>query len=203
MYAIINERKVKNVKNTMIDNALAFMAPHLCCGCGKLAGLLCDHCKHDIVNDTFSGCIGCGRPAGLNGVCSRCDAPYSRAWCVGERSGVLEELIDQYKFERVREAGRVSADLIAARLPDLPEGIVIVPVPTLPSHIRQRGYDHTLLLAKALGRRIDRPVATPLVRVTKTMQRGASKKLRLDQAKAAFRAKTVDTSAIYLWLMML
>lgn len=199
MYAIINERKALNVKNTMIDMALSFIAPHPCCGCGKLQGLLCEDCKYDIISETFSGCIGCGRPVGVSRVCGRCRTPYSRTWCVGERSGILEEIINQYKFERAQEAHKIMADLLVTVLPELPENVIIVPVPTIATHIRQRGYDHTLLLAKALGRRVRRPVAaSSLVRITQTKQREASRSVRIAQAKRAFRAKGINTSACYL-----
>lgn len=182
----------------MIDRVLSFVAPHPCCGCGKLQGLLCSDCKYDIISDKFLGCVGCGRPSGVSGVCGQCTIPYSRAWCVGERSGTLEELIDQYKFERVREAHRILAGLLADMLPELPEDIVIVPVPTIASHIRQRGYDHTRLLAKELGKRLRRPVAYPLRRVTQTKQREASRAVRIKQAESAFAASKVRDTATYL-----
>jgi competence protein ComFC len=200
MYTIINESKALNVKNTMIDKVLSFIAPHPCCGCGKLQGLLCANCKYDIVNDVFIGCIGCGGVSGVNGVCRRCIVPYSRAWCAGERSGALQELIDRYKFERVREVHKVAADLLAAILPDLPDNVVIVPVPTISAHIRERGYDHTLLVARSLGRQLHLPVARPLVRATQTKQREASRSVRTAQAKQAFMAKDIDKTACYLLL---
>lgn len=198
MYTIINERKALNVKNTMIDRVLSFVAPHLCCGCGKMQGLLCDDCKYDIINDVFFGCIACGRPSGATGICRQCYVPYSRAWCVGERSGVLQELIDQYKFERTREAHKTITELLAAVLPELPDDVVIVPVPTVSAHIRERGYDHTLLVAKALSRQLKRPIARPLVRATQTKQRDAGRAVRVAQAKQAFATRDIDESACYL-----
>lgn len=182
----------------MIDIVLSFVAPHPCCGCGKLQGLLCDDCKYDIINDVFIGCVACGRPSGSIGVCQQCHVPYSRAWCVGERSGVLQELLDRYKFKRTREAHATIADLLVAVLPELPEDVVIVPVPTVSAHIRERGYDHTLLIAKALGRRLHCPVARPLVRATQTKQRDAGRAVRVAQAKRAFVTKNINESACYL-----
>lgn len=182
----------------MIDTVLSFVAPHPCCGCGKLQGLLCADCKYDIINDVFTGCVACGRPSGATGVCGQCRVPYSRAWCVGERSGVLQELVDRYKFERTRDAHKMIADLLAAILPKLPEGVAIVPVPTVSAHIRERGYDHTLLMAKALSRRLNCPIARPLVRVTQTKQRDAGRAVRVAQAMQAFAVKSVNEDACYL-----
>jgi ComF family protein len=182
----------------MIDATLSFVAPHPCCGCGKLQGLLCDDCKYDIINDVYISCIACGGPSGATGVCQQCHTPYSRAWYAGERSGVLQELVDRYKFERTREAHKTITDLLTAVLPELPDDIVIVPVPTISVHIRERGYDHTLLIAKALSRRLHRPVARPLVRATQTKQRDAGRAVRVVQAKQAFAATGINEDSCYL-----
>ena len=95
---------------------------------------------------------------------------YSRAWCVGERKDALQRLIGLYKFERVRSAYLVLGDLLVAVLPDLPDDVVVVPVPTVPSHIRQRVYDHTLLLARRLARSKHLKLSKVLIRATDTMQ---------------------------------
>lgn len=182
----------------MIDKALSFVAPHLCFGCNKLNRLLCEDCKYDIISETFSRCLGCGRLAGANGVCGRCHLPYSRAWCVGERSGLLEKLIDAFKFERAYEAHISLGELLASTLPDLPEDVVIVPVPTVSAHVRQRGYDHTRLIAKVVATQTKRKMAAPLVRVTNTKQRDASRALRIAQAKEAFKVNSIDGAARYL-----
>lgn len=182
----------------MIDKTLSFIAPHLCFGCNKLDGLLCDDCKYDIISEVFLRCIGCGRPTGATGVCGRCRLPYSRAWCVGERSGVLEKLIDAYKFERVHEAHKVFAELFVATLPTLPENVVIVPVPTVATHVRQRGYDHTKLIARVLAKQTGCTLASPLIRATNTKQRDASRAIRIAQAKQAFKVSSIDESTCYL-----
>ena len=71
---------------------------------------------------------------------------------VGERNGTLQRLVGLYKFERTRLAYKQLGDLLNDVLPDLPTETVIVPVPTTPSRIRERGYDHMLLIAKHLAR---------------------------------------------------
>lgn len=199
MYAIINEREPLNVKNTMMDKTLSFIAPHLCFGCNKLGNLLCDNCKYDIVNDIFQHCLGCGQLASAaTGICGECHLPYSRAWCIGERIGVLGKLIDAYKFERTYAAHKIFAELLAVILPELPENVVIVSIPTVAAHIRQRGYDHTRQIAKVLAKRTGRRLASPLIRATTTKQRDASRAVRIAQAKHAFKVKTIDANTCYL-----
>jgi len=124
---------------------------------------------------------------------------YSRAWCVGERKDALQRLIGLYKFERVRSAYLVLGDLLVAVLPDLPDDVVVVPVPTVPSHIRQRGYDHTLLLARRLARSKHLKLSKVLIRATDTMQRHTGASQRRSQAERAFIAgQTLDKNTTYL-----
>lgn len=183
----------------MIDRMLSVIAPHLCCGCGKIGSTLCGNCKYDIVSELKTVCIRCQKPCGEKGICASCHLPYSRAWCVGERQGSLQRLIGLYKFERVRSAYKDLGDLLSAAMPDLPAGVVIVPIPTVAAHIRQRGYDHTLLLARYIARKRQLPLQQLLVRLTKTTQRQESAAVREAQAKAAFAVKgTVSKDSIYL-----
>ena len=183
----------------MIDTLLSIVAPHHCCGCGKSGSLLCPNCKYNITSETKNVCLACGRPSFRPGVCNTCKVPYSQAWFVGERKDVLQRLVGLYKFERAKSADKDLAGLLDDILPQLPENTMIVPIPTVPAHVRERGYDHTLLLAKRLGRIRRLPVAKILVRNTNTMQRHATAAARGLQAKIAFRVVgKVDENINYL-----
>lgn len=184
----------------MLDTLLSFAAPHRCSGCGISGTLLCDNCKYDIISEPFVGCVSCGLGLiGRNGICGKCKVPYTRAWCVSDRRDQLRRLIDGYKFSNTKAADRPLADLLHSYLPELPQNTVIVPVPTVNSHIRQRGYDHMLLVAKRLGRLRGLRVDTSLQRVTTSVQRLASARQRAAQAKVAFAcAKPLDPDAIYM-----
>jgi ComF family protein len=81
---------------------------------------------------------------------------------------------------------------MAARLrPLLPTGrdVVIVPVPTATSRVRQRGYDQAKLLARALSRQARLPYLDCLARTGQAHQHGASRSQRLRQLTAAFRVR--------------
>ncbi len=183
----------------MIDHLLSVVAPHLCCGCGEIGTLLCDNCKYDIVNDVVKVCVQCGTPSGENNVCSSCETPYVRAWCVGERSGVLQRLIGDFKFQNMYAAHVPLVDLLDQVIDQLPKDTIIVPVPTVPSHVRERGYDHTLLLGKRLAKRRGVRMQHVISRTTVTKQRDASRSQRIAQAKVAFKVKTpIDEAAPYL-----
>jgi ComF family protein len=183
----------------MIDTLLSKVAPHLCCGCGKIGSLLCDNCKYDINNDVFRQCLACRGPAGETGVCHHCKLPYERAWCVGERSGVLQRLVGDFKFQNMYAGYIPLAGLLHERIDILPSNTVVVPVPTVPSHIRERGYDHTLLLARRLAKSRGLRTQALLRRATSTKQRDASRQQRIEQAKVAFALNgAIDADTPYL-----
>lgn len=184
----------------MLDRILSFLAPHICSGCQISGTLLCDNCKYDIVSEPFAGCVACGKAvAKADGICRACKVPYQRAWCVADRRDHLQRLIGNYKFTNARAAYIPLADLLDARLPVLPENTLIVPVPTVSSHVRQRGYDHMLLIAQRLAKRRGLECLTDLQRVTNTKQRSATAKQRILQAKSAFKVhKRLDEDSVYL-----
>lgn len=184
----------------MLDILLSFVAPHHCSGCHETGTLLCDNCKYDIISEPFEACVACGKGiAGRSGLCRGCKVPYQRAWCVADRRDHLQRLIGNYKFTNARAAYKPLAQLLDERLPELPKDTVIVPIPTVSSHIRQRGYDHMGLIAKRLARLRGLPVDTSLHRVTGTTQRGSGVRQRAKQAKAAFTCiRQLDDNKKYL-----
>ncbi len=184
----------------MIDKLMSFVAPHHCSGCDIPGTLLCNNCKYDITSEPFSSCVACGKGvAGASGICGNCTVPYQRAWCVADRRDHLQRLIGNYKFTNARSAYVPLADLLHQHLPELPTNTIIVPVPTVSSHIRQRGYDHMFLITRRFGRKRGLPAITSLQRVTSTKQRSASAKQREKNAKAAFVCRRqLDADKIYI-----
>ena len=71
---------------------------------------------------------------------------------------------------------------------------VLVPLPTIRRHIRERGFDHIGLLCKKTGLPIERVLA----RVNNSVQVGANTEMRRRQAAEAYRAVNVDANKKYL-----
>ena len=189
-----------NVKNTILDSLLSVVAPHLCSGCGRIGGTFCDNCKYDIIIEPFSGCLLCEKPSST-GVCVEHKVAFNQAWAVGLRSGPLQRLIGGFKFRNMKTASIDLADLLHKMLPPLPLSTVYVPIPTTPAHIRERGYDHMLLIAGQLGRVRNHPVQQLLKRNNTLIQHLAGRKARLVQATTAFRVEgAVDPKATYILL---
>ena len=183
----------------MIDTILSFLAPHHCYGCSKIGKVICDNCKYNITNEPFDGCIGCGGPVLRQGVCGSCHLPYARAWAADTYHGPLGEAIKGMKFGSVREAASVLGEILAATLPAVPPQTVVVPIPTVRSHVRQRGFDHTKLIATAMAHHLGVATADVIQRVGHAAQRGATARQRQVQAKAAFRVEgALDPDGIYL-----
>lgn len=171
----------------MIDDLLEYIAPHHCYGCSKTGALLCDNCKYDIISEPFLSCVACGRNVpNIRGICQGCKVPYARAWCVGARTEALRSTIDHYKFMNSKAAYKQLAALLDEYLPVLPSNTIVIPIPTIPSHIRQRGYDHMYLIARRFAKIRNLQLSTGLARVTTTKQRDATARMRETQAKAAF-----------------
>lgn len=190
-----------NVKNTIIRPILDIVVPHHCFGCHKAGSIVCESCKYNIVSDSLDVCLECGLPSTSGQACAKHQRFYTKAWFAGEKTDVIDALIDSYKFYRLREGCHVIAELIDAAVPRLPDDAVVVPIPTIRKHIRQRGYDHTYLLAKEFAKKQNIRCENSIIyRKTNTQQRGKTRKERLDQASKMFGVKGVCKNNIYVLL---
>lgn len=176
----------QNVKNTIVERLLSTVAPHPCLGCGKVGSVLCAHCKYNITSEPFTGCIVCGVASGV-GICATHGWPIERAFVVGERSEVLEVVINKLKFNNLKAAAKVLAQLLDESLPVVPSNTVIVPIPTVRSHIRQRGYDQVELIARHFAALRGLAIHRPLVRVGKATMHKLDKQARKTASEQAFR----------------
>ncbi len=149
---------------------------------------------------------------GMEG-CVGCESVFEGIWAVGWREGALSKLVSEYKYKSVRACGEVLAGLLDAVIPEgalevsedvlevssgtsgVPaEGVgdlgrrkvVVVPLPTIGRHVRDRGVDHTWQLAKKLARRRGWRCERILGRKNDTVQVGAKMKERQEQAARAY-----------------
>ncbi len=163
------------VKNTTLPGLFDLVSPHSCRGCGCLGVVLCECCKNNILMHRD-----------INGLISK-NKTLPPIHVVGKRNGILEKIINDYKYYSVRDLARPLAELIDTILPkDLPENSVIVPLPTATNHIRARGLDHTYLLAKNLAKIRKFHLKRIIIRNKNTVQVGANRSTRIAQALAAY-----------------
>ena len=195
MGTIINAYRRLNVKNTMIDIFLKYIAPHRCYGCGKVGKCLCESCKYYIIEEPFRRCLSCLKP--ISQKCSVCIKSYTKSWCVGELDGVIKELIYDYKFKNLKQAFIELSDLLSASIDEL-EDVVVTAIPTLPNHIRRRGYDHTKLIAVRFAKLRGLKYEDTIIRISKTTQHNSTASMRWKQAQKSFTAKKVKKHIRYL-----
>ncbi|MBR3263638.1 ComF family protein [Candidatus Saccharibacteria bacterium] len=162
------------VKNTTILNPLDLIAPHSCRGCGRLGTVLCDCCKNNIIKQRSTPNL------------KNLSKKFPSVYAIDQRSGLLDTLIHDFKYNSTRALATKLAELLNASLPDFPPNSIVVPLPTVSQHIRARGLDHTLLLAKHLAKIRHLKVQKILIRNKNTVQVGANRKTRLAQAKSAY-----------------
>lgn len=126
----------------------------------------------------FATCLNCRR----NG------AP-SHVWVRTEYLDAAKKLVYYLKFKSARIAALSIAELMAEALPQIPNDTVIVPIPTASKRQRQRGFDHTALLARELSKRTGIYWEQILARSGQRRQVGATREQRLTQLEGAFMAK--------------
>ena len=125
----------------------------------------------------------------------------------GWREEVLMKMVEEYKYQSVWAVGDALVDILNAALPTHEdenwrgEEIVVVPLPTIGRHVRERGLDHTLRLAWKLARRRGWKCEQLLVRAVDTVQVGAKASEREEQARKAYAVRgKLDAKKVYVLL---
>lgn len=187
------------VKNTSKCGLLDLLCPYTCRGCGQLGEVICGCCKKNLLGREGMICPLCKKCFAESGEnvaikkCPECDLGFEMVAVGGWREDVLARLIKDYKYKSVRAAGDCLVDLLdialeRAGIEDFGDNVVVVPLPTIGKHVRQRGFDHTLDLAKKLARRRGWKCERILRRAVDTVQVGAKMATRREQAMKAYEA---------------
>lgn len=179
------EIMVNVVKNTHKCGLLDLLCPSRCRGCGELGEVLCEYCKNDIIMDYVNRCPKCRKE--IKTKCEKCKLPFLFTYMVGFRGELIGQMVQEYKFYGIRKYGEAIAEVLDRVIPKMSGEVVLVPLPTIQKHIRERGLDHTLELAKKLARKRGWKVEQMLVRNKNTVQIGADKTTRKMQAREAYK----------------
>ncbi len=194
---------LKRVKITTFSHLFNFIFPYSCRGCGRIGKPLCDHCKKNIILDRSVFCPNCKTKIKTND-CQKChDLPP--IYLVGELNDIIGALVHDFKFQSTRSLARPLAEILDGILPATNGITKIIPLPTISKHVRERGFDHTYLIAKQLSkiRGKNATVEKILIRAKDTIQVGTDRKMRLKQASSAYeinRHISLDENATYVLL---
>ena len=144
-------------------------------------------------------CECCGREVGAGNRCQDCARARPRIDGIRACSrfeGAVRHAVHRLKYNGQRGLAEPLADFLSKTAHALPEAEAIVPVPLHPSRERQRGYNQSALLARALGERLDLPVVETVSRVRKTdTQVGLDRRKRQDNVKGAFACPQPELAA--------
>jgi len=140
---------------------LALLAPQRCGACGVEGALLCFECCSEL------GLTGAGRVE-QGAAPSGCVAG---AW-IGSYEGGLGEMVRTLKFHGVpalaEPLGVGLRSAIRAVQHELGGDAALVPIPTDPARLRDRGFDHAALIAAAAARALPCTIA-PLLERTRAV----------------------------------
>ncbi len=177
--------------------------PVRCAGCetawlSSREGSWCPRCLEVLPWIPSPLCLGCGRPfpksaPSIDHLCGDCilsPPPYESARSATVHTGVVRDRIHQLKFGgQLRWVPPLAELLATAFHGDNPEGIdFIVPVPLHVKRLRQRGFNQSALISKALACGLHLPVSFhALIRSTWTEpQTRLSREERLQNVRKAF-----------------
>jgi ComF family protein len=181
----------------LIAKLLLQLFPSTCPSCDSPSDSIssapfCKNCWSGIRRYVGPACAACATPfssenAVICGDCIKKPPLFSKAMSFGIYEGILAEAINRYKFHGIK---RLAGPLGAFLLDFAPAGIdAVVPVPLSITGLRNRGFNQSLLLAKAFSDKKDIPlVMDGLLKCRETgPQIGLSAKERTKNLKDAFR----------------
>ena len=175
----------------------------MCGGAGRDGMDLCEHC-HQTLPFNRTACVVCALPLPPStpegSVCGRCQnkpSHYDEAFSVFSYQQPVIWFIQQLKFNDRLTHARLLGDLLAAS--DCVEGIssdeavCILPVPLFKKRLRQRGFNQSIELARALSKKMRWPIDLNAVqRVRETVsQTGLDAKARRRNIRGAFKVVEV------------
>ena len=192
---------IKGFFYSAVHSGVQLLYPPRCLLCGRAGrnGMdMCDFC-HQSLPFNHTACVVCALPlppSTYEGtVCGRCQKKtpfYDQAFSVFSYQQPVIWLIQQLKFNDRLTHARLLGDLLAAsdcieRLA-ADEDICILPVPLFKTRLRQRGFNQSIELARALSKKSGWPMELQRVqRVRETVsQTGLDAKARRRNIRGAF-----------------
>ena len=224
----IKSKQLYRVKITIEKFILDMVLQNRCVRCQREGGIFCDRCKKyiSIINPGyvmedmygFEKLLVAGLKEGWFERMVR-DFKYKGRRDYGE---FLAEKLGEVIFGEIKrmrfgdelsnKSGEVTCGVLRKVETEIKEirQIVLVPLPTIRKHIRERGFDHTLRLCfeleNFLQKRLDDfgisvEYQSLLVRKNKTVQVGKEKKERVKQAEKAYGIREgveIENKALYI-----
>lgn len=183
----------------LVRGFIDLVYPPVCWVCGRDSQQpLCTSCIGAIEVIAPPFCERCGKPVVEAGPdCRDCRGRrlyLRRARALGVYDGTLKQAVHALKFEHGRRVAYPLAQLALATQPAETWRVDVVTfVPMHPTKRRERGYNQAELLARALARRIEKPV-WPILKVARRTKDQSQLDLaaRRQNVRDAFRVRALD-----------
>lgn len=179
----------------IIEHFFSFLAPHDCIVCGKEGSLLCSGCAKTNLEPFPSRCYRCFRQTLNYSTCPACrhHSVLKHVWIRSSYNETAKHVVHELKFTFAKDAAKEIAAELKTILPNISPETVIVHIPASTSHVRQRGFDQSALIARELSYETRLPHVHALSRIGQQRQVGSSATTRQQQMKHAFRAVAAHT----------
>jgi ComF family protein len=183
---------------SLVETAIGWLAPVVCIACEREGSTLCAACSRSDITPFGERCWQCNKLSPRCRTCKSCQRTGSPryVWISTNYDGLAKGLVQKYKFGHQRIAAQVIAGLMVKTFLsfNVNEEIsrlnyLVVPVPTATSRVRQRGFDHSALLAEHIAKQLGLRNLKALGRLGQNRQVGTKKAERLAQAEASYFAK--------------
>lgn len=173
----------------LLEHFFKVIAPSNCLGCQTEGSLICLYCVDDLFPTESSRCYMCNKLTKNFAVCPACrrKTPLRHVFTRAEYTEASRELVHKMKFSYSGEAADIIARELLNTIPSLPEDTLIVPVPTITSHVRQRGLDHTKRIARELSSLSSLRFYPALLRLGQHRQVGSKRSERISKVAGSFR----------------
>lgn len=197
------------IVHSTLAGLLDLLLPRVCAACerplhAREAGLVCGRCWARLEPIGAPRCERCGHPR-LRESCRWCALlpPFVRAarsvcWFPGPSASRIVHALKYHGWHGV--AGGMAERMARLAWPRdvVEERRALVPVPLAPVRLRERGYNQSALLARALGARLGTPTWDDVlerVRVTRAQARLTPGE-RLTNVAGAFRASAAGAERL-------
>ena len=179
--------------------ALDIVFPIDCLGCSSRGRFICPACTERMPKLDRPFCTVCANP-GVSGICSWCRAHAPsidaiRSPYLYVPSSPIYRAITMLKYRGMRSVAPEMADILYSFLSSRRSGNpdVIIPVPSHPTRVRQRGYAQAALIATELGKKLNLPASTSAlarVRNAPSQLETESREGRWSNVQSSFESKS-------------
>jgi competence protein ComFC len=176
--------------NITLDSIFGLLAPNLCIACGAEGSVLCIDCLETAGEPVVPRCVGCHAVSDDFKTCRNCRIllHIHTVYVATAYEGIYEQLIHAMKFDCKRQAAEPIAQIMSEVLKSYSNdtNYLLTPLPTASSRIRQRGFDHSKLIAQSMAKELGTESQSLLGRFSNVRQLGSNRTKRFQQMEQEF-----------------